>query len=164
MHDNNTNTQTHTVWKQWTVCNTSTSVGLHNPAIGECFTEQVQGHVTPRATAEQVGWAVTVWTRVAGAARVTSAILAELLHGFPQALFRQMPEYRLVQLRQLLSKKKKKTPWSESASELYRPSDRRFSAKFFQLVRIEGATWSAWRIPPAVFLGFLDRSRYFSIK
>jgi hypothetical protein len=29
-----------------------------------------------------------------------------------------------------------------------------------QLVRIEGATWSAWRIPPAVF----SRSRYFSIK
>jgi hypothetical protein len=25
--------------------------------------------------------------------------------------------------------KKKKTPWSESASELYRPSDRRLSAK-----------------------------------
>jgi hypothetical protein len=39
---------------------------------------------------------------------------------------------------------KKKTPWSESASELYRPSDRRFSAKCCQLVRIEGATWSAW--------------------
>jgi hypothetical protein len=37
----------------------------------------------------------------------------------------------------------KKTPWSESASELYRPSDRRFSAKCCQLVRIEGATWSA---------------------
>jgi hypothetical protein len=33
-----------------------------------------------------------------------------------------------------------------------------------QLVRIEGATWSTWRIPPTVFLGFLDRSRYFSIK
>jgi hypothetical protein len=33
-----------------------------------------------------------------------------------------------------------------------------------QLVRIEGATWSAWRIPTAVFLGFLDKSRYFSIK
>jgi hypothetical protein len=32
-----------------------------------------------------------------------------------------------------------------------------------QLVRIEGATWSACRIPPAVFLGFLDRSSYFSI-
>jgi hypothetical protein len=26
-------------------------------------------------------------------------------------------------------KKKLKTPWSESASELYRPSDRRLSAK-----------------------------------
>jgi hypothetical protein len=33
-----------------------------------------------------------------------------------------------------------------------------------QRMQIEGATWSAWRIPPAVFLGFLDRSRYFSIK
>jgi hypothetical protein len=39
--------------------------------------------------------------------------------------------------------KKKKTPWSESASELYRPSESRFSAKCCQLVRIEGATWSA---------------------
>jgi hypothetical protein len=33
-----------------------------------------------------------------------------------------------------------------------------------QLVRIEGATWSVWRIPTPVFLEFLDRSRYFSIK
>jgi hypothetical protein len=30
-----------------------------------------------------------------------------------------------------------------------------------QLVRIEDATWSALRIPPAAFLGFLDRSHYF---
>jgi hypothetical protein len=29
----------------------------------------------------------------------------------------------------LLSKQTKQTPWSESASELYRPSDRRLSAK-----------------------------------
>jgi hypothetical protein len=29
----------------------------------------------------------------------------------------------------LLKKKLKQTPWSESASELYRPSDRRLSAK-----------------------------------
>jgi hypothetical protein len=28
-----------------------------------------------------------------------------------------------------IKKKKTKTPWSESASELYRPSDRRLSAK-----------------------------------
>jgi hypothetical protein len=38
---------------------------------------------------------------------------------------------------------KKKTPWCESTSKLYRPSDRRLSAKCCQLVRIEGATWSA---------------------
>jgi hypothetical protein len=29
----------------------------------------------------------------------------------------------------VIKNKKKKTPWSESASELYRPSDRRLSAK-----------------------------------
>jgi hypothetical protein len=46
---------------------------------------------------------------------------------------------------------------TDRATAAYRRSD-------CQLVRIEGATWSAWRIPPAVFLGFLDRSRCFSIK
>jgi hypothetical protein len=44
----------------------------------------------------------------------------------------------------------KKTPWPETARELYRPSDCRLSAKLCQLLRIEGATWSAWRIPTAV--------------
>jgi hypothetical protein len=34
----------------------------------------------------------------------------------------------------------KQTPWSESASELYRPSDRRSDC---QLLWIEGVTWSA---------------------
>jgi hypothetical protein len=33
-----------------------------------------------------------------------------------------------------------------------------------QLLRIEGVAWSAQRIPTAVILGFLDRSRYFSIQ
>jgi hypothetical protein len=33
-----------------------------------------------------------------------------------------------------------------------------------QLVRIEGATWSALTDPSGRMLGFLDRSRYFSIK
>jgi hypothetical protein len=36
-----------------------------------------------------------------------------------------------------------RTPWPESASELYRPSDRRLSAKLVATLRIEGATWSA---------------------
>jgi hypothetical protein len=43
------------------------------------------------------------------------------------------------------------TPWSESASELYRPSDPACRRNDCQLLRIEGATWSAWRIPTAVF-------------
>jgi hypothetical protein len=45
----------------------------------------------------------------------------------------------------------KTTPWPESASELYRPNDRRLSAKLVPNVRIEGVAWSAWRIPTAVF-------------
>jgi hypothetical protein len=49
---------------------------------------------------------------------------------------------------------KKITPWSESASELYRPSYRRLSAKYCQLLRTEDSTWSAWRIPTAVFSVF----------
>jgi hypothetical protein len=36
-----------------------------------------------------------------------------------------------------------KTPWSESASELYRPSDRRLSAKRLATFADRGATWSA---------------------
>jgi hypothetical protein len=40
----------------------------------------------------------------------------------------------------------------ESASELYRPSDHLLSAK--KILRIEGATCSAWRIPTAVFSVF----------
>jgi hypothetical protein len=44
----------------------------------------------------------------------------------------------------------KQTPWSESASELYRPSDRRFSVKWLPTFADKGAT-SAWWIPTAVF-------------
>jgi hypothetical protein len=47
------------------------------------------------------------------------------------------------------------TPWSEFASELYRPSYRRLSMK---LVPTFGdrwcRAWSAWRIPTAVFSAF----------
>jgi hypothetical protein len=51
----------------------------------------------------------------------------------------------------LIIKQKKKTPWSESASKIYRPSDCRLSAKWCQLLRTVGGTWSAWRIPMAIF-------------
>jgi hypothetical protein len=54
-----------------------------------------------------------------------------------------------------LNKSIKITPWPQSTSELYRPRDRRLSAKLvLTFLRIEGATWSAWRIPTAVFSAF----------
>jgi hypothetical protein len=56
------------------------------------------------------------------------------------------------------------TPWSESASVLYRPSDRRSSAKLVLNLRIECATWSAWRIPTAVFWAFYTGAATFSSK
>jgi hypothetical protein len=35
---------------------------------------------------------------------------------------------------------------------------------YYQTLRIEGVAWAAQRIPTAVNLGFLDRSRYFFIQ
>jgi hypothetical protein len=54
-----------------------------------------------------------------------------------------------------------KTPCLKAASELYRPSDRRLSAKLVPDLLMEGATWSMWRIPYGRILGFLDWSRHF---
>jgi hypothetical protein len=55
--------------------------------------------------------------------------------------------YRSLKMQSILfstkNKQEKQTPWSESASELYRPGDRRLSANDCQLLRIKGATWSA---------------------
>jgi hypothetical protein len=36
----------------------------------------------------------------------------------------------------------KQTLWSVSASQLYLPSNRRLSRRYFQPLRIEGVTWS----------------------
>jgi hypothetical protein len=59
---------------------------------------------------------------------------------------------------------KKKTPWSESASELYRPSDRCFSAKELPTFGDKGCHVVSVTDPYGRTLGFLDRSRYFSIE
>jgi hypothetical protein len=59
---------------------------------------------------------------------------------------------------------KNKTPWSESASELCRPSDRRFSAKWLPTFADKGCHVVSVTNPYGRILGFLDRSRYFSIK
>jgi hypothetical protein len=48
-----------------------------------------------------------------------------LTSGSPEANPKSGPDYAVFINKQT----NKQTPWSESASELYRPSDRRFSAK-----------------------------------
>jgi hypothetical protein len=54
-----------------------------------------------------------------------------------------------------------KTPWSESASELYRPSDRSLSAKWLPTFVDKGCHVVSVTDPYGRILGFLDRSRYF---
>jgi hypothetical protein len=60
--------------------------------------------------------------------------------------------------------KDKKTPWSVSASELYRPSDRRLSAKWLPTFADKGCHVVSVTDSFGRILGFLERSRYFSIK
>jgi hypothetical protein len=53
-----------------------------------------------------------------------------------------------------------KTPWPESAKELYRQSDRRFSAKVVLTFAGRGCHVVSVTDPYGRILGFLDRSRY----
>jgi hypothetical protein len=53
------------------------------------------------------------------------------------------------------------TPWPESTSELYRPSDRRFSATLVLTFADRGCHVVSVTNPYGRILGFLDRSRYF---
>jgi hypothetical protein len=55
-------------------------------------------------------------------------------------------------------------PWPESASELYRQSDRRLSAKLVPTFPDRGCHVVSVTNPYGRILGFLDRSHYFSIK
>jgi hypothetical protein len=54
---------------------------------------------------------------------------------------------------------KKKTPWLESPSELYRPRDRCLSAKFVATFADSGFHAASVTVPYGRILGFLDRSR-----
>jgi hypothetical protein len=56
---------------------------------------------------------------------------------------------------------KNKTPWAESASELYLPSYRRLSAKWLPTFVDRGYHVVSVTDPYGRILGFLDRSRYF---
>jgi hypothetical protein len=62
------------------------------------------------------------------------------------------------------SSKEKQTPWPESASELYTPSGRRLSAKLVLTFAGRGRRVVSVTDSYGHILGFLDRSRYFSIK
>jgi hypothetical protein len=59
---------------------------------------------------------------------------------------------------------KQKTPWSESAGELYRPSDSRLSAKWLSTFADKGCHMVSVTDPYGRILDFLGRNRYFSIK
>jgi hypothetical protein len=59
------------------------------------------------------------------------------------------------------NKKLNYTPWPESASKLYRPSDRRLSAKLVLTFADRGCHVVSLTDPYSRILGFLDRSRYF---
>jgi hypothetical protein len=58
----------------------------------------------------------------------------------------------------------KKTPWSESVNELYRPSDHRLSAKLVPAFADRRCYVVSVTDPYGRILGFLSRSRYFSFK
>jgi hypothetical protein len=57
--------------------------------------------------------------------------------------------------------KTKQTPWPESASELYRPSDRRLSAKLLQTFADRRCHMASVTDPNGRIIGFQKRSRYF---
>jgi hypothetical protein len=61
-------------------------------------------------------------------------------------------------------KQTKQTPWSESGSELYRPSDSRLSAKLVSTFADRECHVVSVTDPYGRIIGFLDWSRYFSIK
>jgi hypothetical protein len=54
-----------------------------------------------------------------------------------------------------------KNPWTESASELYRTSDCRLSAKLVKTFADRGCQVVSLTDPYGGILGFLARSRYF---
>jgi hypothetical protein len=65
------------------------------------------------------------------------------------------------QIKKFFSTDYKKAPWPESASELYRPSDRRLSAKLVSTFADRGCHVVSVTDPYGRNLSFLDRSRYF---
>jgi hypothetical protein len=76
--------------------------------------------------------------------------------GFEQALGTQMTELVMIIIIIIIQ-----TPWPESASELYRPSDHRLSAKLVPNFADRECHVVSVTVPYGRILGFLDRSHYF---
>jgi hypothetical protein len=81
------------------------------------------------------------------------------LRDFPKSLQKNTGIVSPISPRQLPSINK--TPWFWSASELYRPSDRRLSAKLVPTLADRGCHVVSATKSTAVNFGFLDQSRYF---
>jgi hypothetical protein len=61
----------------------------------------------------------------------------------PRTMWKSQSQLSLHEGRKSAPRRKKKTPWPQSTSELYRLSDHRLSVKSVPtFLQIEGATWS----------------------
>jgi hypothetical protein len=93
-------------------------------------------------------------------------LISELLHA-PSELYLDLHGGSTCQMAQLrrtsIITNKQQIPWSESASEPYRPSDS-LSAKLVPTFVDRGCHMVSVTDPYGRILGFLDRSRYFSSK
>jgi hypothetical protein len=69
------------------------------------------------------------------------------------------PKQTIVKRTHKIHSKKKKTPWPKFASELYRPSDRRLSAKLVPTFVDRGCHVVSVTDPYGSILSFLDRSK-----
>jgi hypothetical protein len=65
---------------------------------------------------------------------------------------------------QMTKQKLKQTPWPESTSKVYRPSDHRLSAKLVPTFADRGCHAISVMNTYGRILGFLDRSRYFFLQ
>jgi hypothetical protein len=66
--------------------------------------------------------------------------LSEICTKFDAVPLSDPSRNRISPYTRLQIKTTKQTPWSETASELHRQSDRHLSAKLVQILRTEGAT------------------------
>jgi hypothetical protein len=98
--------------------------------------------------------------------RVRSSIPSSLERGIATVLMLLLLLLVSLQFlpRYLQQQTNKQTPWSESTSELYQPSDRRLPAKLVPTFADRGCHVVSVTEPYSCILGFLDRSRYVSFK